>query len=699
MSFLTPLYILGALSVAAPLLFHLIRRTTRGEVPFSSLIFLSPSPPRLTRRSRLDNWFLLLLRALALALLALAFARPFLRQAAGLSLAEGERSRVAILIDTSASMRRGDLWVRAKAKAIEAVASCRPEDQLAVFAFDAATRPVLGFDESATLDPSRRQAVARALVERLSPSWGETHLGQALIDAAGAIEDVGDAARKSSGSGMKRRIVLIGDLQQGSHLEALGGFDWPKDVELDPRTVAADGSNASLRWVAGLDADEPPAGGADLLRVAVSNDSTSRREEFSLAWTGDKAAPTSAYVPPGETRVVRVRRPFGVSPGHSLRLSGDAQEFDNTLYLAAELRDDATILYVGPDAPDDPDGLLYYLDRVFEETPRRSVKVEARSPAAPLTIEPGRPVPLIVLATETSPSNVAFLRRFADGGGTVLIVVTAPGKATTLAALMDSPAPEVEAATPKGDVMLGEIAFDHPLFGPFAGPQFNDFTKIKFWNYRRIPTAALGQARVLARFENGDPAVIEQVRGRGRLVILASGWNPADSQLARSSKFMPLMTGLLAGPDSNAGVSANVLVHDHVPLPEGAVAVRKPDGTTTKLGPGSREFSGTDAPGVYTIDTSGGPRTIAVNLGPSESKTAPLEPEVLEQFGCRLVKSSTRVEAERETARQLKNAELEGRQKLWRPLILAAMATLIVETWLAGWLGRTRPTRAEAPAS
>ena len=78
MSFLTPLYILGALAIAAPIVFHLIRRTPRGEVPFSSLMFLSPSPPRLTRRSRLDHWLLLLLRAAALCLLAFAFARPFL---------------------------------------------------------------------------------------------------------------------------------------------------------------------------------------------------------------------------------------------------------------------------------------------------------------------------------------------------------------------------------------------------------------------------------------------------------------------------------------------------------------------------------------------------------------------------------------------------------------------------------------------
>ena len=82
MSALTPLYLLGVLAVAAPIVFHLIRRSPRGEVPFSSLIFLTPSPPRLTRRSRLDHILLLLLRALALCLLAFAFARPFLRQQA-----------------------------------------------------------------------------------------------------------------------------------------------------------------------------------------------------------------------------------------------------------------------------------------------------------------------------------------------------------------------------------------------------------------------------------------------------------------------------------------------------------------------------------------------------------------------------------------------------------------------------------------
>lgn len=65
-----------ALAIAGPILFHLIRRQPQGRVLFSSLMFLRSSPPRLTRKSRLDNLLLLLLRVLALVMVALAFSRP-----------------------------------------------------------------------------------------------------------------------------------------------------------------------------------------------------------------------------------------------------------------------------------------------------------------------------------------------------------------------------------------------------------------------------------------------------------------------------------------------------------------------------------------------------------------------------------------------------------------------------------------------
>ena len=232
----------------------------------------------------------------------------------------------------------------------------------------------------------------RSLVERLKPTWGATHLGQALIDAAGAIENVGDAASRSSS--VRRRIVLISDLQQGSRLDALGDFEWPSDLELELKAVATEGSNAGLQWLAGQDTGEPAAEGANDLRVRVSNDATSKKESFGLAWTDDKTPPIPAYVPPGESRVVRLPRPAGSAPRRMLRLQGDTQEFDNLLYLASESKESATVLYVGRDAADDPSGLSYYLKRVFEDMPRRTVKVESRAPAASLSIEPGLVVPL-----------------------------------------------------------------------------------------------------------------------------------------------------------------------------------------------------------------------------------------------------------------------------------------------------------------
>jgi len=109
-------------------------------------------------------------------------------------------------------------------------------------------------------------------------------------------------------------------------------------------------------------------------------------------------------------------------------------------------------------------------------------------------------------------------------------------------------------------------------------------------------------------------------------------------------------------------------------------------------------FAETDLPGVYTIDSGGRASAFAVNLDPDESKTSPLTVETLEQFGARLA-NPARQAAAVEQRRQLQNLELESRQKLWRWLILSAIGVLIVETWLAGRLGRRPLANAEALAT
>ena len=185
------------------------------------------------------------------------------------------------------------------------------------------------------------------------------------------------------------------------------------------------------------------------------------------------------------------------------------------------------------------------------------------------------------------------------------------------------------------------------------------------------------------------PPSSRKPQGKGRLVVFASGWQPADSQLARSSKFVPLMTGLTGRPNAPyPGRSGSPGLRSRADAgrssrPPSRWLFINPDGTIAAVPRSDAFFSDTGQPGVYTVETPEGSRSFAINLDPLESKTAALEDVTLENWGCRLASHSPKPLNHAEL-RQMYNVELENRQKLWRWLILAAIGVLIVETWLAG---------------
>jgi hypothetical protein len=689
MSFLAPLYALGLLAIAGPFLFHLIRRRPKGEVPFSSLLFLTPSPPPPARRRRLEQILLLLLRAAALVLLGLAFMRPFFRQDTAADTATSGQ-RIVVLIDTSASIRRGDLWHQAVAKAEAAITACSPSDQIALLAFDHTVRPILSFTESDQLEPQQRPVVARDRLNRLTPTWGGTELGRALIESVGAILESDAKGTRRTGS-----VVLVSDLTQGARLTGLIGFEWPADVTLELKTVSDDRGNAGLSLLMNR-ADQESTSDSGPLRIRIVNDAIAQQEQYRLAWDGAAGADIEAYVPPGESRVVKVPRLPNTAGASILRLRGDAFDFDNALYFAEPQREEMTVVFLGTDAADDPNGLLYFLHRAWGETPERIVTVRSHKPDEVLTRDEIRTVPLVVLAGELSAENVRTLERYLRDGGTVLAVLTRAGLGGPVASLAGVPSLTVTEAEEKSYAMLREIAFEHPLFAPLSGPQYGDFTKVHFWKHRRVEEKQLAGARVIAQFDGGDPAVIEKTWDHGRLIVLTAGWQPTDSQLARSSKFVPLMSALIDLRGGKRSPVVNLTVGDRVPLRPADLSptttVRKPDGTIVSLPANAVTFDGTDQPGVYVLNTPTGPKSFAVNRDATESLTTPMPAETLEQFGCRMTKR-TDADQVAKTERQLRNAELERSQSIWRGLILAALVVLLVETGLAAW--RSRAPREE----
>jgi hypothetical protein len=703
MNFLSPWFLLGALAVTGPILFHLIRRAARERVPFSSLMFLRPTLPRITRRRKLEHFWLLLLRCLALILLATAFARPFFSKDISLPSSPAEARQIVLLVDTSASMRREGLWNKARALAESYLDKATPADQFAIMTFDRQPRVLVSFAEWSSWTSDQRSGLARQRLAAINPGWMNTQLGLALTSAAEQLMDDATAAKPFA----RREVVLISDLQEGAKLDGLQGHDWPTGVKVGVERV-----EPSRKGNAGLEILTEPnrkTGDEAAVHVRVANARDSRQEKFQLAWrtqTGG-SEPMEIYLPPGQSRTFTAPKLPPAAAAAELRLSGDDESFDAVSYYAAPEFERVRVAWFGTESVNDPEKLRYYVERVFPEAPRQRVQVirpYTNSAFSPALLDRAA---FAVIAEKLAPEEIAPMRDWLAHGNSALLILTDTQMAPTLSALAGVPGMQITEAA--GDyALLGEIDFSHPIFAPFAEPRFSDFTHIHFWKHRRWEIPAGAPAHVLAKFDDGSPALAQSTIGKGNLLVLASGWNPLDSQLALSSKFPPLLQRMLDWSGAASPMRFQFLTGDTIPgsagvspagdkLAAGTAALtdewQKPDGKKLSLNAGA-PFTDTDLPGIYTATFAGRQHRYAVNLPLDESRTAPLAPDELARLGVPLqIASETSIAQVQAQQRHLQESELENRQKLWRWLLGGVLAVTLVEITWSGRLARRIETK------
>lgn len=699
MSFLAPLFLAGIAAVSLPIVLHLIRRTPRGRVVFSSLMFLSASPPRVTKRSRLEHWPLLLLRALAVLLLALAFARPFLwSEDSATASQSGVARNVVILLDTSASMQREGLWNQAKVAIDEVIESIGPADRVALLAFDRSTRHIIPFDRWIATPVAERETLFADAVRNLKPGWGSSDVGQALASAADLLLERNDKKGDASQFG-PRRIVLISDLQQGSKLTSLQAYEWPAGIVVDLKTVhSKKPNNAGIELLAAKksegDSTRPGA-----VRVRLINSSLTSKEQFQLAFPwfadNDEVELVKAYAPPGDSRVIVAPKQLDDWNGDRIELRGDDVAFDNVVWRVPKQPRRSTVLYLANDVETDAKAPLYYLQRAFPSTIRRVVRVDAVTDSDTLTATHIERADMVVVAGSLADERINLVHQAMKNGKTVIVAIRSIDMNGTVAKLVGTESLDITEADVADYAMFTNIDFTHRYFAPFADPRFGDFTKVRFWHHRVLRDEAFFKRKdvnVVARFDDDSPAVVDVSVKKGRCVILASAWHPHDGQLALSSKFVPLMNIILseaAGVPRQAeafyvGDEVDLSWLSHANKEDEDLRVTKPNGNEILVGSDGR-FSETDLPGVYTVKMEPQAWRFAVNLDPVESRTAPLDPSELESRGVQFdAETVASIAAKAGREKQIRIRELENRHKIWRGLIVAALAVLLFETWLAG---------------
>ena len=669
---LVPTFLAGLAALLIPIVLHFRHRDKDRPQRFPSLMFLEQLPIRTAERRRITDWPLLLLRVLALALLVLAFTRPVWSRGAVTERSQRVRA-VVVLLDRSMSMGHRDVWPAAVDSARRVIASLGASDRVALVLFDDEAEVVQSF--------TTEKSAALAALARATPAARGTRYAAALRAARQLALRAGDATAE---------IVIITDLQR-SGVTGVAGLDLPKGLTV--RTIAVGARSRANASVASVDIHRIVEPLRTMLSVdarIVSRDARSARTSHATLTLNGRASGRRDVVLPatGEVRVVfePVLLPAGRVRG-SIALDNDALAADDTFHFAFSADDALKVLLI---APDDAVGdEMLFVERALAVGRAPAVRIE-RVRAGRLDARALERAAMVMLWDSPPPVGSAgiALTDWVRGGGGLAIAAgrrfpTRTPATALLPAAMNGMADRVN---DRGG-SLGDVRFDHPLFTAFRSAP-SALSAARFLRYPRFEPAA--GADVLARFDDGLPAVVERREGRGRIVLIGTPLDTRSGDFPVQPAYLPFLHRLvlytsgrdatvLARSTGQSWLLPGTLIEPAVLTPAGAITRPAKDtvGSTVAL----RE---TGVYALYEGRVQGEPAgLLAVNAPTAESDLTPVDAREL-LLGVR--QSAATVDASGDGPTP---AETEGRQRLWRILLVVVALLLLAETLMAnrGWRG------------
>jgi hypothetical protein len=693
MSFVTPLFWLGALATAVPILLHLIKRESAQKIEFPTLMYLRKISKRTIRYQKLRHLLLLIARVLALLFLAFAFMRPYWERPQAASSPGHVVTSHVIMIDNSMSMAYGDRWERARKAASDIVRKAAPGDKVSLIEFSDQTKVL-------TLPSTDFGAVLNVLESETALTDRPTRYSQALKIAEKAALDSG---------GDKHILYLISDFQKSGWATDEHDFRLDAGMELRCTDVGSDQfSNLALGDVQALEGDEDKGGGLRI-RFSVVNFGTEDRNGSRLTMTVDDRKVTEKIVDiaKGSVQGVEFLLPGLTSGVHdvALEVADPRLSRDNRFAMTLQARTKLPVLSIeNPGAGKNGRPPSFYLANALNISALSPYRLSAITPQQFETM--GTISGGLLIWNNTPATSGAMqkkLQDFVKGGGGLIIVLADNSLASDFSRSFGTWLPvkiEPQAGTsqrrssPDDYALLTDLRLDHPVFHAFSEPHSGSFSTARFFNHARLVVAGGGQ--IIGRFDNGDPALVEAEVDKGRVLILASSADDATNDLPVKAVFAPFWHQILRylenfhqdKPWINVGETIaprKLLVDAAVRQGKGnvdlnqSIVVMDPAKHRVPLAPGSDAVAA-DTAGFYDIRTAALNAAVAVNPVPRESDLTHGNAE--EMVAGWTSKEAKAPEAFAPDERPTPE-EQDKRVRFWRYLMLAVLALLIFEGLLA----------------
>ncbi len=679
MGFLNPIFLLGILAAAVPLIIHLWRRHQAKTVDFSSLMFLLAAYRQNVRRIQLKHLLILLLRVLIIILIALALARPLLKNRFAFAGGRTKTSAV-IILDNSYSMGyqgiQGGRFEVAKGMALEIAQSLQRGDSASV---------ILMSDIPDSLFPKLTKDLnqVREAVRRSQISYHATLVPPSLEMAHDILEASNDP---------NKEIYLISDFNRNgwarwNRVPNRSGariFLLPLDDEVTDNISIEEVQASSQLIGLGLPIE---------LGVAIGNYSDAPVADTTLTLFIDeqKRRSISPQAGAGESATLIFTHQFespGMHTGY-LELTADRLPIDNRRYFVLDAYGQIRVLCVGVQT--------MYLALALNPTVQAQPNTGSSFLPATTSLEALEELTLteydiLILAdVPTFSTRVKQqLQAFMRAGKSVIYFVGDDVDTTSYNAFADwLPADVGQPIMWQPPVTLSNYKADSPIFEVFKGEDFAGQYAPQF--YRGLELKPTEDARIVAHLSDGTPFLIERPIDRGlALLFNVSAVQLDASSLLVNQNFLPLLQqAVLYTKAAQSTHQRNLIVGKPY-----TANYRWSGATTTqitRLGDtthssetlslteeGSLTFSGTDVPGIYQVEGQGRDTLLqdffAVNVDTTESDLQPIPiQEAAERIG-----AQTEVISESEALEQTLNTYRVG-VEIWSELLLIALILMLIE--------------------
>ena len=705
MNFLNPLMLAGLGAISVPVVIHLLNRHRVRRVTWAAMRFLHVSVARNQRRMNIEDWLLLALRCLLLALLALALARPTFQNTAAVS-----RGRTAvtglILLDNSYSMGLTDgtqsRFDRASKYAETIIDSLPVTSQTAVWLVSDTVRGLIP-------EPTRDLNLVRKILREAPLSDRGTRLSPAIKSGIEMLQRRG---------GERREIYLLTDGQAGGWEELDETVKLltaaKRDIHLN-LIIINDHENynlgvSDLRLASGL----TPVDQSLRFEVQVTNfgHDDARNIAVRLAVDDEPASDQTVIdsIPAGNAKSVSLFTKLRTEGAHTVtaEITGDRLAADDQRTLAVTATRRLRVLLVDGHAGRPPlETDSFYLRNALAPV----------DPAAagdfylePVTITPTElattrldDFSAIALANvpDLSQATAAALVQYLRRGGGLLVF---PGDLVNVRFYNTELADRyvllpatlgllTEAPDDDHPFHLQAKDYDHPLVTLWNDPAAGTLASARFAKAYQLQPANTADVHVVVRFTDGTPAIVERTVGQGRVILFASSANTAWNDLPVRPAFVPLLARSLSALLEQRNKANNIAIGDRFVYRATEEALGK-DAIITH-GDKLRQFRRVelvenqpvlsseeiDLAGAYDVTVQTDPPLklkFAAQADPRESRLDALSDGQLAQLST----VATIVHWQSDTPWRQNNPGTTGGWEIWRVLAYMALAVGAIETVL-----------------